>query len=46
MLFGEPETARFLSALQRLREQLRRRERLTRLAKQRARAALRKARTA
>jgi hypothetical protein len=44
VLFGEPETARFLAALERLKRQQRKRERLTRLAKQRVRAALRKIR--
>ncbi len=44
MLFGEPETARFLAALERLKRQQRKRERLTRLAKQRVRAVLRKIR--
>jgi hypothetical protein len=45
VLYGEPETARFLTALRRLRQQLRRRERQARLAKRRIRAALRKVRT-
>jgi hypothetical protein len=44
MLYGEPETSRFLAALQRLKRQQRQRERRTRLAKQRLRAALRKIR--
>ena len=44
MLFGEPETSRFLAAVQRLKRQQRRKERQTRLAKQRVRAALRKMR--
>jgi len=44
VLFGEPETARFLAALERLKRQQRKRERLTRLAKQRVRAVLRKIR--
>jgi hypothetical protein len=44
VLYGEPETPRFLAALQRLKRQQRKRERLTRLAKQRVRAALRKIR--
>jgi hypothetical protein len=45
VIYGEPETARFLTALQRLKQQLRRRERQTRLAKQRVRALLRKSRS-
>ena len=44
MLFGEPETARFLAAVQRLKRQRRRKTRETRLAKQRVRAVLRKMR--
>ena len=44
MIYGEPETARFLAAVQRLKQQLRRKERQTRQAKQRVRAALRKKR--
>jgi hypothetical protein len=44
MIYDEPETPRFLAALQRLKRQERRKERLTRLAKQRVRAALRKIR--
>jgi len=44
VLFAEPETARFLAAVQRFKQQRRRKERQTRLAKQRVRAALRKAR--
>jgi hypothetical protein len=44
MLYGEPETSRFLAALQRLKREQRKRERLTRLAKQRVRSALRKLR--
>ena len=44
MLYGEPETTRFLAAVQRLKRLQRRRERQTRLAKQRVRAALRKMR--
>jgi hypothetical protein len=44
MIFGEPETPRFLVAVQRLKQQQRRRERQTRQAKQRARAVLRKMR--
>jgi hypothetical protein len=44
MIYGEPETARFLAAVQRLKRQQRRKERQTRLAKQRVRAVLRKIR--
>jgi hypothetical protein len=44
MLYGEPETSRFLAAVQRLKRQQRRKMRLTRLAKQRVRSALRKLR--
>ncbi len=44
MIYGEPETCRFLAALQRLKLQQRKKERLTRQAKQRVRAALRKMR--
>jgi len=44
VLFREPETARFLAAVQRVKEQRRRKARQTRLAKQRVRAALRKMR--
>ncbi|MBY0523718.1 MAG: hypothetical protein K2R98_09975 [Gemmataceae bacterium] len=44
MLYGEPETSRFLAALQRLKEQQRRKERQTREAKQRVRDTLRKMR--
>jgi hypothetical protein len=44
MLYGEPETARFLAAVQRLKRQRRRKNRETRLAKQRIRIALRKMR--
>ena len=44
VLFGEPETSRFLAALQRLKRQQRRKERQTRQAKQRVRAVLRKMR--
>jgi hypothetical protein len=44
VLFAEPDTSRFLAALQRLKRQQRKRERQTRLAKQRVRAALRKIR--
>jgi hypothetical protein len=44
MLYGEPETTRFLAAVRRLKRMQRKRERQTRLAKQRVRAALRKMR--
>jgi hypothetical protein len=44
MIYGEPETPRFLAALQRLKRQQRKKERQTRQAKQRVRAALRKMR--
>jgi hypothetical protein len=44
VLYGEPDTSRFLAAVQRLKKQQRQRERLTRQAKQRVRAALRKMR--
>lgn len=44
MLYGEPETSRFLAAVQRLKRQQRRKERQTRQAKQRVRAVLRKMR--
>jgi hypothetical protein len=44
MIYGEPETPRFLAALQRLKRQQRRKERQTRQAKQRVRTALRKMR--
>jgi hypothetical protein len=44
MVYGEPETSRFLAAVERLKRQLRRKERLTRQAKQRVRAVLRKLR--
>jgi hypothetical protein len=44
MLYGEPETSRFLAAVQRLKRQQRRKVRLTRQAKQRVRSALRKLR--
>lgn len=44
MLYGEPEAPRFLAAVQRLKRQLRRQQRLTRIAKQRVRTALRKMR--
>jgi hypothetical protein len=44
VLFREPETARFLAAVQRMKQQQRRKEQQTRLAKQRVRAVLRKIR--
>jgi hypothetical protein len=44
MIYGEPETSRFLAAVQRLKRLQRKRERQTRQAKQRVRAALRKMR--
>jgi hypothetical protein len=44
MLYGEPETSRFLAAVQRIKRLQRKRERLTRQAKQRIRAVLRKMR--
>lgn len=46
MVYGEPETPRFLEAVQRIKKQLRTRARQTRQAKQRARAVLRKLREA
>ncbi len=44
MIYGEPETSRFLAAVRRLKRLQRQRERQTRQAKQRVRAALRKMR--
>jgi hypothetical protein len=44
MVYGEPETARFLAAVQRLKRQQRRKEQLTREAKQKVRLVLRKLR--
>ena len=44
MIYGEPETLRFLVALQRLKRLQRKKERQTRLAKLRVRAVLRKMR--
>ena len=44
VIYGEPDTPRFLAAVQRLKKQQQRKERLTRLAKQRVREALRKKR--
>lgn len=45
MIYGEPETPRFLAALLRLKKRQNKKERQTRLAKQRVRAALRKMRS-
>ena len=45
MIYGEPETSRFLVAVERIKRQQRRRERQTRQAKQRVRAFLRKMRS-
>ncbi len=44
MIYGEPETTRFLAAVERLKRQQRRKAQKTRQAKQRVRAALRKMR--
>lgn len=44
MVFGEPETARFLAAVQRLKRQQRRKEQTTRQMKVRLRSRLRKLR--
>ena len=44
MIYGEPETIRFLDAVRRLKQQRQRKERLTKQAKQKVRAALRKIR--
>jgi hypothetical protein len=44
VIYGEPDSPRFLAAVQRLKRQQRKKERLTRLAKQRVRLALRKMR--
>src|SRR4051794_36715680 len=44
MIYGEPEASRFLAAVQRLKRQQRKREKQTRLAKQRVRLVLRKMR--
>jgi hypothetical protein len=41
MIYGEPETLRFLAAVQRIKKLKDRKERLTRLAKDRVREALR-----
>jgi hypothetical protein len=44
VIYGEPETGRFLAAVQRLKERQQRRDRQTKRAKQKVRAALRKMR--
>ena len=44
MIYGEPETSRFLEAVIRLKQQQRDKNRQTRQAKKRARVALRKLR--
>jgi hypothetical protein len=44
VIYGEPETSRFLAAVKRIKRRQRRQERQTRLAKQRVRAVLRKMR--
>jgi hypothetical protein len=44
VLYGEPETSRFLAALERLKRLQRKREKQTRQAKQRIRVSLRKQR--
>lgn len=44
MIFGEPDTVRFIHAVQKLKQQQRRRERQTRIVKQRVRALVRKQR--
>ena len=44
MIYGEPETPRFLAALQRLKRQQRKKARQTRQAKKRVRIVLRKMR--
>ncbi|HEY1375340.1 MAG TPA: hypothetical protein VGF55_01020 [Gemmataceae bacterium] len=44
MIYGEPETGRFLEAVRRLKERQRRKERQTKQAKQKVRAVLRKIR--
>jgi hypothetical protein len=44
MVYSEPETARFLAAVQRLKRQQRRKEKMTREAKQKLRSVLRKLR--
>jgi len=44
VIYGEPETIRFLAAVRRLKEQRQRKERQTKQAKQKVRVALRKMR--
>jgi hypothetical protein len=44
MVYGEPETSRFLAAVERLKQAKQRKKRQTREAKQRVRATLRKLR--
>jgi len=44
MIYGEPDTSRFLAAVERLKKQQRKKDRLTRQAKQRARLVLRRIR--
>jgi hypothetical protein len=44
VLYGEPETSRFLAAVQRIKKQQRQKARQTRQAKQRLRSVLRKMR--
>jgi hypothetical protein len=44
VIYGAPETSRFLAAVQRLKREQRKREQLTRQAKRRVRQALRKIR--
>jgi hypothetical protein len=44
MIYGEPETPRFLAAVERLKQARQRKQRQTRAAKERVRAVLRKAR--
>jgi hypothetical protein len=44
VIYGEPETLRFLAAVRRLKQQQRRKERQTRQAKQKVRDVLRKIR--
>jgi hypothetical protein len=44
VIYGEPETIRFLEAVRRLRQQQQRKQQQTRQAKQKVRAALRRMR--
>ena len=44
VIYGEPDSPRFIAAVQRLKRQQRKKERQTRIAKQRVREALRKMR--